>query len=890
MANRRFVIVDGNALIHRAYHAIPPLNTKEGLSVNAVYGFTSILLKILSDLKPSHIAVSFDVAGGTFRDEIYEDYKATRERADDDLYDQIPLCYEVVEALDIPIFTKEGFEADDVIGTLVTEFETKDSGLESVIVTGDKDMLQLVDDQTKVYLLRKGMSDFQLFDEAAVQDKFGFKPRMIIDYKALMGDSSDNIPGVKGVGKKTAEVLLSEVGDLETIYDLLKKDELEAKPAVIRKLTEGEDDAWMSYELATIVTDVKGLNFTLKDALIGEFNKDRVLEVFSRFEFVSFMKRLPGNHVSIQTSDHVPTVTHIESKDFEKAFKKIAKSKVLYIKEVLSSDDVMKANLQGLIFAMEDESCFFQLTKLSDDQKQTLLCIFEDKKHLVVGHDLKKLVKILLRNQVTLQTPLFDLMIASYLINSSTRAHDMSSLVLKEFGSELKQEKSKQGNLFGIDVSFVAQEVQYYRQLHEHYSERLESDNNLGLFEKMEMPLVPVLAHMEVTGIALDTKKLHKLSTTTTEKIEKLVSTIHQHAGEEFNVASSVQLREVLYEKLGLPTEGIKKGKTGYSTAASELEKLRDEHEIIPLIEDFRELEKLRNTYIDVLPTLINKQTGRVHTHFNQAVTTTGRLSSSQPNLQNIPIRTDAGREIRTCFVSEKGKKLVVADYSQIELRVVASLAKDKTMLEIFRKGEDIHSATAAAINNVDIKDVDKEMRRAAKAINFGVLYGMGAYGMSSRTGIPQWQAQEFIDEYFRAFAGVKKYMDSTLALAKEEGYVETLFGRRRYIPELSSGSAPIRNAGERMAINMPVQGTAADIMKEAMIELESALRNHTSKVIQKDTKILLQVHDELVVETPDGTEQEVARLVKETMEGVVKLEVPVVVEAEIGTRWGEMK
>ncbi|MCB9798789.1 DNA polymerase I [Candidatus Nomurabacteria bacterium] len=890
MANRRFVIVDGNALIHRAYHAIPPLNTKDGLSVNAVYGFTSILLKILSDLKPSHIAVSFDVAGATFRDEIYEEYKATRVKADDDLYDQIPLCYEVVEALDIPIFTKEGYEADDVIGTLVTKFETKDAGLESVIVTGDKDMLQLVDDQTKVYMLRKGMSDFMLYDEAAVKEQFGFPPKMIIDYKALMGDSSDNIPGVKGVGKKTAEQLLVEVGDLSTIYDLLKKEKLDAKPAVLKKLEVGEGDAWMSYELATIITDVKGLNFTLKDALIGEFNRDKVLEVFSRFEFVSLMKRLPGNNSNTQTFEHTNSVILVESTGFGKVFEKIAGEKILYIKEVLSSDDVMKAKLQGLVIQAKDAVYFFEMVKLTDGQIDELFELFRGGKQTLVGHDVKKLLKILLRNGVELKCKLFDIMVASYLINSSTRAHDMPSLVLKEFGSELKEKKSQQGNLFGVDASFVTQEVSYFQKLHTTYLDRLQEDNNLELFENMEMALIPVLATMEVTGISVDTKKLSRLSVSTTKKIEKLVGAIHKAAGEEFNVASSVQLRDILFEKLGLSTEGIKKGKTGYSTAASELEKLRDEHEIIPLIEEFRELEKLRNTYIDVLPTLVSKETGRIHTHFNQAVASTGRLSSADPNLQNIPIRTDAGREIRKCFVSEKGKILVAADYSQIELRVVASLAKDKAMIEIFENGEDIHTATAAAINGVKSKDVTKEMRRAAKAINFGILYGMGAFGMAVRTGIPQWQAKEFIDEYFKAFAGVKKYMDRTLEIAKKDGYVETLFGRRRYIPELSSGNVQIRNAGERMAINMPVQGTAADIMKEAMIAVDSEMKSHKSKVIRENTKMLLQVHDELVLETPEGTEQEVAKMVKAIMQGVVKLGVPVVVDVEVGTSWGEMK
>ncbi|PIR04556.1 MAG: DNA polymerase I [Candidatus Magasanikbacteria bacterium CG11_big_fil_rev_8_21_14_0_20_39_34] len=892
MKNERFVIVDGNALVHRAYHAIPPLSTKEGLSVNAVYGFTSILLKILQDLNPSHIAVSFDVAGGTFRDDIYEDYKATRVKADDDLYNQIPYCYEVVEALDIPIFTKEGYEADDVIGTLVTEFETRNAKLESVIVTGDKDLLQLVDDQTKVYLLKKGMSDFQLYDEKAVQEKFGFLPKMMIDYKALMGDSSDNIPGVKGVGQKTAMELLEKIGSVEEIYQQLKDPKSKIKnafkPAVLTKLENGEGDARMSYTLATIITDVPGLKFKLEDAKIRELDKDKILTLFQRFEFVSLMKRLPGEvGETVKKEKKKHTFVTVDEKNFDSVWKKILAKKYICVKEILTSENVMNAELSGLVFCVAEEIFYIELKHINETQQKKLFDVFAGDT-LIIGHDLKQLLKAFFLKGISVSVPLFDVMIASYLINSSVRAHDMKSIVLKTFGKELK-DPSLQKSLFGTDPKAMGEEVGYYEDLYHEYEKKLEQDSNLGLFNSVEMALIPVLARMEISGICVDKKRLEQLSKESKKSLEKLTKKIHELADEEFNIASSMQLRDILYEKLGLPTEGVKKGKTGYSTAAAELEKLRDAHPIIPLIEEFRELEKLRNTYIDVLPTLINTKTGRIHTSFNQAVATTGRLSGSDPNLQNIPIRTQAGREIRKCFISEKGKVLVAADYSQIELRVVASLAKDEKMIEIFKKGEDIHSATAAAINGVSLDEVTKDMRRAAKEVNFGVLYGMGAHGLSWRAGIPHWQAQEFIEGYFKTFSGVKKYMDATLALAKKDGYVETLFGRRRYIPELHSSNFQIRNSGERMAINMPVQGTAADIMKMAMIELHKKLESRKSKD-KNETNILLQVHDELVLETPVGEGKEIAKLVQKTMEEVVKLEVPVEVHVETGTSWGEMK
>lgn len=897
-SKKTFVIIDGHAIIHRAYHALPPMMVKDGTMVNAVYGFTSMLLKVINDLKPDYLAVSFDVAGGTFRDEVYDGYKAHRVKADQELYDQIPLIYEVVQAFGIPIYVKEGFEADDVIGTISSDVVKNKKDIINIIVTGDKDLLQLVDDdRTEVYLLRKGMSDFHLYNEKEVYNKFGFGPDLMVDYKALRGDSSDNIPGIKGIGEKIATQLITQIGDLLEIYKQLKDQGSRIKelfkPGVIKKLEEGKEDAMMSQDLATIRRDVKDLDFILTDCRVDGFDRDTLSALLRKFEFYSLVKRIPGSGDSVKGEEGKGKKTNkkvkskklviVKKENSESALRKIKAESVIACKEILSGDDVLTSDLVGLVFVTYEGRYFIE------KPNKDVFTLFEDKKKTIVGHGIKQLVKALQLQGVDVAVQLFDIKVASYLLNSSTRAHDIKAIALRELGKEVHMSDT-QGNLFGTDPQVVADELSIVFDVHDIYVQKLEDEENRGLFDDIEMALIPVLADMELNGIAIDIKLLKDLSVDVNKQIKKIEKNIYKEAGEEFNVASSTQLRHILFETLKLPTQGIKKGKTGYSTSASELEKLRDFHTIISYIEEYREVEKLRNTYIDVLPTLLNKKTGRIHTDFNQAVTTTGRLSSSNPNLQNIPIRTELGRKVREAFVSEKGNVLVAADYSQIELRVVASLAEDETMINIFKQGEDIHKATAAVINNVKLEDVTKKMRSAAKAVNFGVLYGMGAYGLASRTGISNFEAKEFIEKYFKGFKDVKKYLDNTLALAKKEGYVETLFGRRRYIPELQSGNPMLRKSGERMAINMPVQGTAADLMKMAMIAVSRKLKVESRKYKKGDIKMILQVHDEIVLEVRKDIAEDVAKIVKEEMEGVATLRVPIGVDVEIGTSWGKLK
>ncbi|MFA5211336.1 MAG: DNA polymerase I [Patescibacteria group bacterium] len=882
---QKFIIIDGNAIIHRAYHALPPLTTKDGTMVNAVYGFTSMLLKVITDLKPDYLAVSFDVGGGTFRDKMYEEYKANRVKADEELYTQIPLVYEIVKAFDIPIYTKEGFEADDVIATVIDKNEKKSENIKNIIVSGDKDLLQLVSEKTNVYLLKKGLSEYILCDIEEVKNLFGFEPQNMIDYKALRGDPSDNIPGIKGIGDKTAKDLITKIGKINNILEQStdEKSDLQKKfsKSVVQKIKDGQESAKLSAKLATVKKDVPDINLKLADCQIKTIDLEKITDLLKKFEFFSLIKRLPGyTEVEKKENKKSKKMEIITENDFENFLKKIAKEKSFVCKEILNGTDSNFSELESLLFVIGEQSW---LIKNPTDK---IFQIFSEPQKTLIGHDLKTLIKPLIKKGIVIKNSLFDTMIASYILNSSTKAHDIKSIAWREFNSELK-ENNNQSSLFGVEPEYLKEEMEIAWQIYPIYKKKLEEMENFGLFEKIEMNLIPVLADMELNGVKIDIDFLKKLSEETAQKIRELTKKIWQEAGEEFNIASSVQLRDILFEKMDLPTYGIKKGKTGYSTAASELEKLQKVHPIINMIENYRELDKLRNTYIDVLPTLINKKSGRIHTTFNQAVTTTGRLSSSDPNIQNIPIRSEEGKKIRESFISEKGHKLIVADYSQIELRIVASLAEDKKMLEIFDNDQDIHKATAAKIHKIKMEEVTKEMRSAAKAINFGVLYGMGSYGLAQRTGLANYEAQNFIDKYFTAFSDVKKYLDNTLAEAKKNGFVETLFGRRRYIPELKSKNKQIKNSGERMAINMPVQGTAADIMKMAMINIFERLKKEN---LTDKAKILIQVHDEIVIESEEQIAEKVATIIKEEMENVIKLRVKIKAEVGIGVSWGKIK
>lgn len=893
MSRPIFLIIDGNAIIHRAYHALPPLTSPNGEPVQAVYGFMSMLLKVWAQYQPSYIAACFDVEGGTFRDELFAAYKEKRVRADEDLYAQIPLVRDMVTACGFPIFDKVNYEADDVIGTLCAQALKANAEVEVMVLTGDMDLLQLVSDRVKVCLLRKGLSEARVFDQALVQEVYGFPAEQVIDYKALRGDTSDNIPGVPGIGEKTATALLQKVGPVAEIYQQLAQSDSvlaqEFPKGVLAKLAAGRESAELSRRIATIECDVPGINLTLAEAAVGKFNVAEATKKINEFGIVSLLKRLPGASKTAAPTEPVRKrksaawpLTVVDSKTWSAFVAEWRKSPLYIVREVAGTASRTWA-WEGLVIGFAQKT-FWLAKSVLEKNAAAALAIFAEPNKQAIGHDLKEVAKVVLALGGRLENQLCDTMVASYILNSSLRAHDLATLALREVGVTLPA--ADQANLFGASTDHTVQAVGAIAEIWPGYEQKLRAEKQTNLFQTIEMPLVPVLATMEQNGVQIDIKKLDELCTTVRRDLEKLTKQIHEAAGEEFNVASSVQLREILYTKLGLTFPGLKKGKTGYSTAASELEKMRGTHPIIELIEEYRELAKLENTYLSVLPTLVNPATGRLHTRYNQTVAATGRLSSYDPNLQNIPVRTELGREIRDAFVARSGHELIVADYSQIELRIVAALADDTRLKEIFHKGEDVHRATAAAINGVSLDQVTKEMRYAAKEINFGVLYGMGTFGLAWRAGISQAQAKEFIKAYFEQFAGVKAYLDRTIAQAEEQGYVETLFGRRRYLPEIHASNHVARAAAERMAVNMPVQGTAADIMKIAMINVDRAIRAKYGDRVA----LLLQVHDELVLEAPHADAQAVAELVKAEMAAAAKLSVPVEVQAGLAHSWGAAK
>ncbi len=926
MADRKkkFIIIDGNALLHRAWHALPPtLQTKSGEIVNAVYGFTMILLKVLKDLKPDYLAVTFDLRAPTFRHKEYKEYKATRIKQPDELYAQIPKVKEVVRAFNLPIYEKEGFEADDVIATLVKDKSVQD--LLTIIVTGDLDTLQLVDRNTEVYTMHKGISDTLTYDIAEVKHRFdGLTPEQMVDYKALRGDPSDNIPGVKGIGEKGAITLLKEFKTLDNLYK-----NLEAKKIPDRYrhlLKEYKKEALMSKGLAQLITDVP-IKFKLEDAKVIAYDVGKVIPLFQELEFKSLINKLPkdlqtgtipgqgrfefskesraGRHGGTTAPSGAETAHYQLIKteaEFKKLFTELKKQKTFALDTETSSLDQFNAELLGISFCWQAGTAYYlpaSPAKRGEPAKKAWLEIIKpilaDPQIKKVGHNIKFDLETLQTAGLELKGIIFDTMIASYLINPGSRQHNLDGLVFTELGYQMQPitdligKKGKdQITLKEVPLEKVAwysgEDADFTWRLVKPLTKQLEEKNNLGLLQKIEVPLISVLAKMEKDGILVDTTFLKKMSRIVDKDLVELEKKIYQLASTKFNIASPLQLKEILFNKLKISTQGLGHTKTGISTAADELEKLRGQHKIIDQIIRFRELAKLKSTYLDALPKLVDLS-GRIHTSFNQTITATGRLSSSEPNLQNIPIRTELGQQIRKAFVAPRGFKILSADYSQIELRIIASLANDKKMIASFKKNEDIHSRTAAEINQVPLEEVTKQMRYAAKAVNFGIIYGQGPHGLAAGTGITYGQARDFIDRYFEIHHDIYNYLEQTKALAKKKGYVETWFGRRRYLPEINSNIQPIASSAERMAINHPIQGTAADLMKLAMIEIHQGLE----KISQK-TKMILQIHDELVFEVPQNDLVKVAEFVQKTMEKIYELRAPIAVEVEVGENWGELK
>ncbi|EKD76606.1 MAG: hypothetical protein ACD_43C00050G0004, partial [uncultured bacterium] len=818
-------IIDAHALIHRAFHALPPLSTKDGLMVNAVYGFLTILFKMLRTLKPTHVAVVFDAPGSTFRHKLYKAYKATRKKQPDELYLQIPIIQEIVEAFNFATFSQTGYEADDLIGTLT---QVLPKNVNKYIVTGDMDALQLVDDHTFVYAMRKGVSDTVIYDPAEVERKLnGLTPQQVVDYKALRGDTSDNIPGIRGIGEKTATTLLLEHGNLEAVL----KHAADYKGALREKLAAGRADAELSKTLATIDRAVP-LKVTLDQLAIQPYDRAKIVQLVQKLEFKSLLNHLPDMPVTsgqLTLGSMMSAATPADASGVEKDW--LGESSYILIESIVEAETLI-AKLEAVnIFALDTETTSLDplQTKLvgfsialrageayfiKGELVHLFKTVLENPAIGKVGHNIKFDYKVLLAtSQITVQPIAYDTMLASYVLNPGSRGHGLDALAFVEFGYEMMSYtemvgKGKTAQLITeVPIRklafYAAEDADYTWRLYETLRPRV-AQAKLEAILQLEVDLIPVLAAMELAGVTIDVPFLRTMSKELAHSVANLEKKIYKLAGSEFNISSPKQLKEILFDRLHIATSGLAKIKTGVSTAASELEKMRGLHPIIDLISDYREVTKLKSTYVDALPELVNPKTKRIHTSFNQTIAATGRLSSTEPNLQNIPIRTELGREIRKAFVASPGKLLISLDYSQIELRVIAHLADDEAFIQGFLRGADIHTQTAAEMNNVAENQVTKELRRAAKSINFGILYGMGAYGLARDAKISNEEARVYLDKYFVLHPAIQRYVEETKAFARKFSYVETLYGRRRYLPDINSGMPLVRAAAERAAINMP--------------------------------------------------------------------------------------
>ena len=927
IAPNPLVLVDGSSYLYRAFHAFPPLTNSAGEPTGAMYGVLNMLKSLISQVQPSHIAVVFDAKGKTFRDEMFEQYKSHRPPMPDDLRKQIQPLHDIIRALGIPLLVIEGVEADDVIGTLAVAASKANQKV--LISTGDKDMAQLVDDNI---MLINTMNN-TLLDRDAVIEKYGIPPELIIDYLALMGDSADNIPGVAGVGEKTALGLLQGIGSMAEIYaNLDKVAELPIRGAkkLGDKLLAEKEMADLSYRLATIKTDV-ALDVTPEQLTLGASNNDQLTEYFGRYEFKRWLNEVMNGADSITNNNEQPTkINHYQATpalaqdnsdetlpaiqidrsryetllteaDLNRWVEKLKQAKLFALDTETDNLDYMAANLVGISFALENGEAAYlplQLDYLGAPktlEKTTALTllkpILENPAIQKVGQNFKYDLTIFARNGIDVQGVAFDTMLESYVLNSTGR-HNMDDLAKRYLGHQTisfeeiagKGKNQLTFNQIPLEqaAEYAAEDADVTMKLQQVLWEKLSKEPSLEkLFKEMELPLLGVLSRMERRGVLIDSDALFLQSNEIANRLSELEEQAYVLAGQPFNLASTKQLQEILFDKLGLPV--IQKTPKGApSTNEEVLEELAFSHELPKVLVEHRGLSKLKSTYTDKLPQMVNPQTGRVHTSYHQAVTATGRLSSSDPNLQNIPIRNEEGRRIRQAFIAREGFTVVAADYSQIELRIMAHLSQDQGLINAFTQGKDIHRSTAAEIFGVALDEVTSEQRRNAKAINFGLIYGMSAFGLSRQLGIGRADAQSYMDLYFKRYPGVQTFMHDIREKAKSQGYVETLFGRRLYLPDINSSNGMRRKAAERVAINAPMQGTAADIIKRAMIQLDQTLQN------DPDIAMIMQVHDELVFEVRSEKVAFYSELIKTQMESAADLVVPLIVEVGQGTNWDE--
>jgi DNA polymerase I len=884
---KKLAIIDGNSVFYRGYYAMPNLSTKDGTPTGGVYGFATMALEVIKRLKPDYVCVAWDKPKTNIRKrlELYPEYKAGRKPPPPDFYEQIPMLHELLQAFGWPLYELDDYEADDIMGTLGVAAAKQD--IETMLITSDLDMLQLVDPHIHVFALKKGLSNIELYSPKSFEAKYGIKATQFLDMKALKGDSSDNIPGVPGIGEKGAVELIKAYGTLDGVYDNL----VLVKDSTRKKLEAGKDLAYLSKKLASIWTDAP-IKLNLKEVDGSTCNPVEVLNVLKRLEFRTLARQLPevmqvpqsaiggqNPEFSFQSSGLGETTVV----DTDKKLDSLKLDETVYIDSRSAGKHGYKP-LALLISTDAQATYAVDLTKVSPKAVIKLLSGVKS----VVGYNVKATLEVLIGLSIQLPTVAHDVLIGAFLLNSLRREQSLQELAVADLGYAgsiddlTTQEFVDRGNeTIGIIVA-----------LHKQQASGLKAMPKVNkLAQDIEWPVIPVVARMEYEGIQLDTEYLGLMAEQLNDAVSDLEQQIYGYADQEFNIASPAQLADILFNQLKLPADNIKKGKTGYSTAASELVKLREAHPIIDFISQYREVTKLKNTYVDTLPLMVDEKS-RLHTTFALTIAQTGRLSSNDPNLQNIPVKTDLGRQIRTAFVAGPGKMLVSADYSQFELRLAAYLCKDEALIDMFNRDIDVHTATAALIYDREEQDVTKKMRRDAKVVNFGVMYGLSTHGLVAATGMTYEQAKNFIDKYFEVRPKLLGYIESVKEQARKKGYVETLLGRRRPTPDVHSSNFVVREAATRAAVNMPFQGSAADIMKLAMSKVQENLDQKYETGKGKDEakpKILLQIHDSLIVETPLTAAEEVAGLLKDTMENAYKLPVKLTVDTAIGKNWGEL-
>ena len=880
---KRLIIIDGNSIINRAFYALPDMSNSEGLKTNAIFGFVRMMFKIIEDYQPTHMSVAFDKKAPTFRHKQYADYKAGRKKMPDELAQQLQPLKDLLDKFNINRLELEGYEADDLIGTVARLGEEND--FKVYIVTGDKDAIQLASHKTTTLITKKGVGEVEEYNYDSVLERYEMTPTQFIDLKGLMGDKSDNIPGVPGVGEKTGIKLLKQYSTIENLIE--HTDEL--KGSIKKKIEENKDLALMSKELATIITNVP-IEVKLEDLEYGDYNKDDVVEKFKEFGFTSLITKLldiEGGETTIKEEIDLK-IEHLDN--VEDFIKKAEENKKVIIDVIGKEGNILDKRVLYVFLSLDGNEIYY----VNEDelpQIKTLLSNPEIKKH---GYDLKEDYILLKPYEIELNSMDFDITIAEYLIDSkSSTSYECSAIAMKYLTRKIKSKedllgkgaKAKKFDEIEFDElsAYIGDILNTVNGVYPKMEEKLKETEMDGLFYHVEMPLVEVLGSMEYIGMKVDKDQLNELKEKFTTIINELENEIFELAGEPFNINSPKQLGVVLFEKLGLPV--IKKTKTGYSTNAEVLEKLRDKHEIIDKITEYRQIVKLNSTYVEGLLKIINPKTGRIHSSFNQTITTTGRISSTEPNMQNIPVKTEMGRDIRKVFVADDNCKLVDADYSQVELRVLAHMSGDENMIDAFKHGEDIHSKTASQIFDVDIKDVTSKQRIEAKAINFGIIYGKTDFGLSQDLNIPVPTAKAYIESYFSKYPKIKEFMDNAVETATETGYATTILNRRRYIPEIKASNFIVRNQGKRFAMNAPIQGSAADIIKVAMVNVYNKLKENEMK-----SKLILQVHDELIVEAVDEELELAEKIVREEMENAQSMDVKLDVDLNTGNSWYETK